>query len=139
MDFFELLGGFGSTAAGYIIPFLFVLTIVVFFHELGHFLVARWCGVSVKVFSVGFGPELVGFTDRKGTRWKVSAIPLGGYVKFLGDEDEAGRPDREALNRMSQEERKGSFAGKSVAARSAIVAAGPAANFVLAIVIFSAI
>ena len=79
----------GSSAAGYILPFLFVLTIVVFFHELGHFLVARWCGVAVKVFSIGFGPELVGFTDRKGTRWRLSLIPLGGYVKFLGDENEA--------------------------------------------------
>ena len=71
---------------GYIIPFLFVLTIVVFFHELGHFLVARWAGVKVLTFSLGFGPELVGFNDRHGTRWKISAIPLGGYVKFFGDE-----------------------------------------------------
>ena len=74
---------------GYIIPFLFVLTIVVFFHELGHFLVARWAGVKVLTFSLGFGPELAGFNDRHGTRWKISAIPLGGYVKFFGDESEA--------------------------------------------------
>ena len=71
---------------GYIIPFLFVLTIVVFFHELGHFLVARWAGVKVLTFSLGFGPELAGFNDRHGTRWKISAIPLGGYVKFFGDD-----------------------------------------------------
>lgn len=71
---------------GYAVPFLFVLTIVVFFHELGHFLVARWAGVRVLTFSLGFGPELVGFNDRHGTRWKISAIPLGGYVKFFGDE-----------------------------------------------------
>ncbi|HMN84740.1 MAG TPA: RIP metalloprotease RseP [Bauldia sp.] len=139
MDFFNAIGGFGASAAGYIIPFLFVLTLVVFVHELGHFLVARWCGVTVKVFSVGFGPELFGFNDKKGTRWRLSAIPLGGYVKFLGDEDEAGRPDRDGLARLSSEERQGAFAGKSVGARAAIVAAGPAANFILAILIFTAI
>ena len=77
---------------GYIIPFLFVLTIVVFFHELGHFLIARWAGVKVLTFSLGFGPELVGFNDRHGTRWKISAVPLGGYVKFFGDESEASTP-----------------------------------------------
>ena len=71
---------------GYAVPFLFVLTIVVFFHELGHFLVARWAGVKVLTFSLGFGPELVGFFDRHGTRWKISAVPLGGYVKFFGDD-----------------------------------------------------
>src|SRR5581483_3473692 len=78
----------GAFAISHILPFIFVLTIVVFFHELGHFLVARRVGVKVKTFSVGFGPELLGFTDRKGTRWRLSWIPLGGYVKFLGDENE---------------------------------------------------
>ena len=82
---------------GYIVPFLFVLTIVVFFHELGHFLVARWAGVKVLTFSLGFGPELAGFNDRHGTRWKISAIPLGGYVKFFGDESEASTPSSETL------------------------------------------
>ena len=77
---------------GYAVPFLFVLTIVVFFHELGHFLVARWAGVRVLTFSLGFGPELVGFNDRHGTRWKISAVPLGGYVKFFGDDTEASTP-----------------------------------------------
>jgi regulator of sigma E protease len=139
MELFSVIGGFGTTAAGYVIPFLFVLTIVVFFHELGHFLVARWCGVTVKVFSIGFGPELFGFNDRKGTRWKLSAVPLGGYVKFLGDEDEAGRPDREELAHLTAEERRHAFADKGVGARAAIVAAGPAANFILAILIFTAI
>ncbi|HML44789.1 MAG TPA: site-2 protease family protein, partial [Hyphomicrobium zavarzinii] len=65
--------------------FLFVLSVVVFFHELGHFLVARWCGVTVTTFSIGFGRELFGFYDRHGTRWRIAAIPLGGYVKFLDD------------------------------------------------------
>ena len=122
---------------GYIIPFLFVLTIVVFFHELGHFLVARWCGVKVLTFSLGFGPELAGFNDRHGTRWKISAIPLGGYVKFFGDDTEASTPSTEALASMSAEEQAGSFHHKKVGPRAAIVAAGPIANFILAIVIFT--
>src|SRR6476619_2475430 len=122
---------------GYAVPFLFVLTIVVFFHELGHFLVARWAGVKVLTFSLGFGPELFGFNDRHGTRWKVSAIPLGGYVKFFGDDTEASTPSTETLAAMSDEERKGSFHHKKVGPRAAIVAAGPIANFILAIVIFT--
>src|ERR1700704_4028684 len=122
---------------GYIIPFLFVLTIVVFFHELGHFLVARWAGVKVLTFSLGFGPELVGFNDRHGTRWKISAVPLGGYVKFFGDDSEASTPSSETLSSMTEEERSGSFHHKKVGARAAIVAAGPIANFILAIVIFT--
>ena len=122
---------------GYIIPFLFVLTIVVFFHELGHFLVARWAGVKVLTFSLGFGPELAGFNDRHGTRWKISAIPLGGYVKFFGDESEASTPSSEALARMTEQERADSFHHKKVGARAAIVLAGPIANFLLAIVIFT--
>src|SRR3954470_9586978 len=122
---------------GYIIPFLFVLTIVVFFHELGHFLVARWNGVKILTFSLGFGPELIGFNDRRGTRWKISAILLGGYVKFFGDESEASTPSSAALGSMSAEEREGSFHHKRVGQRAAIVAAGPIANFILAIVIFT--
>src|SRR5437764_8022551 len=82
MDIFAHIGSWGGWLTGYVVPFLFVLTIVVFFHELGHFLVARWCGVRVLTFSIGFGPQLLGFNDRHGTRWKLSAIPLGGYVKL---------------------------------------------------------
>lgn len=140
MDFF--LNSFNTLShglIGYIIPFLFVLTIVVFFHELGHFLVARWAGVKVLTFSLGFGPELFGFNDRHGTRWKVSAIPLGGYVKFFGDDSEASTPSSERLQTMSAEERKVSFHHKKVGPRAAIVAAGPIANFLLAIVIFAAL
>src|SRR4051794_21425398 len=122
---------------GYIIPFLFVLTIVVFFHELGHFLVARWAGVKVLTFSLGFGPELCGFNDRHGTRWKISAVPLGGYVRVFGDESEASTPSTAALAAMTEDERKGSFHHKKVGPRAAIVAAGPIANFILAIVIFA--
>jgi regulator of sigma E protease len=138
LDFF--LNGFNTLShgvVGYIIPFLFVLTIVVFFHELGHFLVARWNGVKVLTFSLGFGPELIGFNDRHNTRWKISAIPLGGYVKFFGDESEASTPSSAALATMTAEEREGSFHHKSVGARAAVVAAGPIANFILAIVIFT--
>lgn len=138
VDFF--LNGFstlGHGLVGYIVPFLFVLTIVVFFHELGHFLVARWAGVKVLTFSIGFGPELFGFNDRHGTRWKLSAVPLGGYVKFFGDESEASTPSASALATMSEEDRKVSFHHKKVAPRAAIVAAGPIANFLLAIVIFA--
>ncbi len=122
---------------GYVVPFLFVLTIVVFFHEFGHFLVARWAGVRVLTFSLGFGPELAGFNDRHGTRWKISAVPLGGYVKFFGDDSEASTPASEALASMTDEERQGSFHHKKVGPRAAIVAAGPIANFILAIVIFT--
>src|ERR1700744_2511781 len=122
---------------GYTVPFLFVLTIVVFFHELGHFLVARWAGVKVLTFSLGFGPELAGFNDRHGTRWKLSAIPLGGYVKFFGDESEASPPSASALAAMTADERQNSFHFKSIGRRAAIVAAGPVANFILAIVIFA--
>ncbi|MGJ4917408.1 RIP metalloprotease RseP [Bradyrhizobium sp. HKCCYLRH2060] len=122
---------------GYIVPFLFVLTIVVFFHELGHFLIARWAGVKVLTFSLGFGPELIGFNDRHNTRWKISAIPLGGYVKFFGDESEASTPSAEALAKMTAEERADSFHHKTVGQRAAIVAAGPIANFILAVIIFA--
>ena len=133
----ELISGAGSVLIGFILPFLIVLTVVVFFHELGHFLVARWCGVDVKVFSVGFGPELFGRNDRHGTRWKVSAIPLGGYVKFAGDETAASTPDNEALSQMSADEKSRTFPAKKLWQRSAIVAAGPFANFILAIAIFA--
>jgi regulator of sigma E protease len=127
----------GHGLIGYIVPFLFVLTIVVFFHELGHFLVARWAGVKVLTFSLGFGPELAGFNDRHGTRWRISAVPLGGYVKFFGDDSEASTPDLETLGNMSAEEQAGSFHHKKVGPRAAIVAAGPVANFLLAILIFA--
>jgi regulator of sigma E protease len=128
-----------SSPLAYALPFVFVLSLVVFFHELGHFLVARWCGIRVLVFSIGFGPELFGFNDKTGTRWKVSAIPLGGYVKFFGDENAASVPDAAALAAMDPSERQHSFFHKPISARSAVVAAGPIANFLLAIVIIAGI
>src|SRR5690348_10352203 len=127
----------GGGPIGWIIPTLFVLSIVVFFHELGHFLVARWCGVRVLTFSIGFGPELFGFKDRYDTRWKISAIPLGGYVKFFGDENAASVPDPAAIEAMTEAERKESFVHQRVGPRAAIVVAGPLANFLLAIVVFT--
>ena len=137
MGFFgQGLGGLWSFLS-VLLPFLFVLTVVVFIHELGHFLVARWCGVKVKAFSIGFGREIYGFDDRYGTRWRFAWIPLGGYVKFLDDENSASVPSRDALERMTAEQRAGAFQTKSLAARSAIVVAGPVANFILAIVIFA--
>jgi regulator of sigma E protease len=137
LDFLSNFGALGWGVLGYVIPFLFVLTIVVFFHELGHFLVARWCGVKVVTFSIGFGKELFGFNDRHGTRWKVAAIPLGGYVKFFGDDNAASAPVQAALATMTDAERKVSFVHQSVAKRAAIVVAGPLANFLLSIVIFT--
>lgn len=132
---------FLTSSAGNILsalpPFLLVLTIVVFFHELGHYLVGRWCGIKAEVFSVGFGPELIGRTDRHGTRWKLSLIPLGGYVKFLGDENAASQPTGSGVSGLSEAERAASFPAASLWRRAATVAAGPVANFILAIVIFA--
>ncbi|WP_375409239.1 RIP metalloprotease RseP [uncultured Methylobacterium sp.] len=137
MDFLTAMGGTATGFFGAVIPFLIVLTIVVFVHEMGHFLVGRWCGVGVHAFSIGFGPELVGFNDRHGTRWKLCAIPLGGYVKFHGDANGASMPDAQTVARMSPQERETSFPTQPVAKRAAIVAAGPVANFILAILVFA--
>ncbi len=120
----------------YAVPFLFVLTVLVFVHELGHYLVARWNGVRVEVFSIGFGPELFGWTDKAQTRWKISAIPLGGYVKMFGDINAASMPDS-AIAEMSPEERAVAFPTKRLGQRAWIVAAGPLANFIFAILLFA--
>lgn len=120
----------------YILPFLVILTVLVFVHEMGHFWVARRNGVRVEVFSIGFGPELFGWTDRRRTRWKVSALPLGGYVKMFGDANAVSAPGN-ALAAMTPEERAVAFQHKRLAQRAAIVAAGPIANFLLAIVAFA--
>jgi regulator of sigma E protease len=124
-----------NTGVFYALPFLVALTVIVFIHELGHFLVARWCGVDVEAFSIGFGREVFGWYDRHGTRWKVAWIPLGGYVRFRGDANAASLPDAEALERAKQE--PGNFHGKPVWQRAAVVVAGPVANFILAIAIFT--
>ncbi len=121
----------------YVAPFLLVLTVLVFVHELGHYWVARRAGVRVETFSIGFGRELAGWTDRAGTRWKIGWLPLGGYVKMFGDSDAASSPDHEAGKTMTAEERAVSFHHKSLGWRAAIVAAGPIANFLFAILIFA--
>jgi len=139
MDIFSNFGVWGAGWTGWILPFLFGLSVVVFFHELGHFLVARWCGVRVLTFSVGFGPEVAGFNDRYGTRWKLSWIPLGGYVKFFGDDNAASVPDETAVTHMTEAEKRQSFFYQPVGRRAAIVGAGPIANFILAIVIFAVV
>jgi regulator of sigma E protease len=119
----------------YLIPFIVVLTVLVFVHEMGHYTIARRCGVRIEVFSIGFGPELFGWTDAKETRWKISAIPLGGYVKMFGEgefRDENGAP-----RTLTMGERAVSFRHKSLGQRAAIVVAGPAANFLFAIAVFA--
>ena len=120
-------------AADLILGFLLLITPVVFIHELGHYWVARKAGVIVEVFSVGFGPEIYGWTAKTGTRWRIAAIPLGGYVKMRGDDDAASTPA------SSARQQSGSFAGAGLYWRMAIVAAGPAANFILGIAIFAAV
>jgi regulator of sigma E protease len=123
--------------AVFMLPFLIVLGCIVFVHEFGHFIVGRLCGAVAKIFSLGIGPELIGFDDRRGTRWRLSALPLGGYVKFAGDQNAAGAPDLDAIAAMTDEERKMSLAGQKLPRRAAIVAAGPLANFLFAILVFA--
>lgn len=122
---------------GTIVPFLFVLTVVVFVHEMGHYLVGRWCGIGVTAFSIGFGPELVGFNDRHGTRWKICAIPLGGYVKFVGDMSITSSPSEDQTTGLSESERRHAFHLQPVWKRAATVFAGPLFNFLLTIAVFA--
>jgi regulator of sigma E protease len=131
------LGDVGHSLWSHLIPYVFVLTVVVFFHEMGHFLVARFYGVKVNTFSIGFGREIAGWNDKYGTRWKISWIPLGGYVKFEGDESAASTPDRRRLEAVPESERIGLFHFKPLYQRAAVVAAGPFANFILAIILFA--
>src|SRR5579863_9371775 len=117
--------------------FLVVLTVLVFVHELGHYLIARRNGVKIEVFSIGFGPELFGWWDRAGTRWKFSTIPLGGYVKMFGDSDATSGLPIAGLDLLSAADRDVSFQCKRLDQRAAIVAGGPLANFVFAIVVLA--
>jgi regulator of sigma E protease len=134
------MGALADNAWALTIPaFLLVISMIVFIHEMGHYLVGRWTGIKIVAFSFGFGPELIGFTDRHGTRWKISAVPLGGYVRFYGDEDASSRPDFAAVEELPAEEREKTFLGAKLWKRAATVAAGPIANFLLAIVILTII
>src|SRR5215813_2833147 len=128
---------FLSGGLGYLIPFVIVLTVLVFVHELGHFLIARRNGVRIEIFSIGFGPELFGWYDRTGTRWKFSAMPLGGYVKMFGDADPSSGLALPNMSQLSPADREVSFHGKTLGQRAAIVAAGPVANFLFAIIVLS--
>ncbi|MDH5410020.1 MAG: RIP metalloprotease RseP [Alphaproteobacteria bacterium] len=117
--------------------FLVLLTPLVFVHELGHFLIARWNGVRVDVFSIGFGPELFGWNDKTGTRWKVCAVPLGGYIKMFGEHALEGAGEEEEPREMTEEEKKVSFDQKRLSQRAWIVFAGPAANYIFAVIIMA--
>ena len=121
----------------YILPFIVLLTVVVFIHEYGHYYFAKKYGVGVTDFSIGFGKEIFGWNDKSGTRWKICWIPLGGYVKFFGDRNVFSQAEQqEIINKYSEEDRKKLFILKPIYQRALIVAAGPLANFVLAIFIF---
>ncbi len=136
---FELMIDFASLLLDFLLPFLVVLTILVFVHEMGHYIAARACGVRVEVFSVGFGREIAGWTDKRGTRWRLSLIPFGGYVKMFGEMLVGKRVKGESTSTeaMCPEEREAAFNTKSLGERAFIVAAGPIANFLLAIIILS--
>ncbi len=121
----------------YVVPFVVLLGILVFVHELGHYLMAKFSGVRVSEFSIGFGKKLWGFTDRSGTEWKLSAVPLGGYCKFLGDDDAASASSSEEA--LSEEEKKYAFNNQNPFKKLAIVIAGPAANYVFAVLVFTAV
>src|SRR5580700_10229406 len=137
MEFMASIPGYAWASVNFILPFLLVLGIVVFVHEYGHYFVGRLCGAAVRVFSLGVGPEVVGVNDGHGTRWRLSALPLGGYVKFAGDRNATSAPDSAAIAAMTDEERETSLAGQKLPRRAAIVAAGPVANFLFAILVFA--
>ncbi|RWB72527.1 MAG: RIP metalloprotease RseP [Mesorhizobium sp.] len=137
-DIFHAVFSTQGFVLGTLVPFLFVLTVVVFVHEMGHYLIGRWCGIGVKAFSIGFGPELVGFNDRRGTRWKLCAIPLGGYVKFVGDMNAtSSQPSAEEIESLTDAEREVAFHTQPIWKRAATVVAGPLFNFLLTIAVFT--
>lgn len=136
-EFLTAIFGSEGLILGTLVPFLFVLLIVVFVHEMGHYLVGRWCGIGVKAFSIGFGPELIGYTARNGTRWKLCAVPLGGYVKFVGDMNATSTPDPESTEMLTDAERRVAFHTQPVWKRALTVVAGPMFNFLLTIVVFT--
>ena len=126
-----------ATLFHYAWSFALIISIIVFVHEFGHFLAARCCGVKVETFSLGFGRELLGRTDRHGTRWKIAILPLGGFVKMYGDAGAASTPDTATLDEMTEQQRRQSFHHRPLWAKAIIVGAGPAANFLLAISVFT--
>jgi regulator of sigma E protease len=138
MEFLSLIfSSTGNLLVGTLLPFFGVLIVVIFVHEMGHYLVGRWCGIGATAFAIGFGPELFGWTDRHGTRWKFCAIPLGGYVKFIGDVGASSTPDTEELLALTPAERARAFQVQALWKKALTVVAGPVANFILAIVIMT--
>lgn len=125
------------TTFHYAWSFFVILSVIVFIHEFGHYIVAKWCGVKIEAFSIGFGKELFGWSDKSGTRWKFSLIPMGGYVKMFGDAGAASTPDSDKAAAMSEAEKQGSFHHKPLWKKALIVAAGPAFNFILTIIILT--
>ncbi len=135
MDFLTVLSGAGSVAWT-VLFFLISIAIIVAVHEYGHYIVGRWSGIHAEVFSLGFGPVVFSRTDRRGTRWQLAAVPLGGYVKFMGDADAASGRDEGAMGALSAEERRHTMHGAPLWARAATVAAGPLFNLILTLVVF---
>jgi regulator of sigma E protease len=136
VDFVNFFPSFGG-AAWTLIAFVVALSIIVFVHEFGHYIVGRWSGIHAEVFSLGFGPVLMSRVDKRGTRWQLAALPFGGYVKFLGDANAASGKDDEAIAQLSADEKRHTMHGAPLWARAATVAAGPLFNFALSILIFS--
>jgi len=138
-DISTIIPGLGSFLFGTLVPFFFVLLVVVFVHEMGHFIAGRLCGIGVQAFSIGFGPEIFGYTAKNGTRWRLAAIPLGGYVKFVGDMSATSASvDEQALSKLSEAERRVAFHTQPLWKRAITVFAGPFANFVLGAAVFAA-
>lgn len=136
-DFLTFIPLIGPTLA-VVLPFIIVISVVVFIHEYGHYIVGRWCGIHAETFSLGFGPVMWSRIDRRGTVWQVAAIPMGGYVKFLGDQNAAsGGEDADVMTKLSEAERARTFHGAALWRRALTVFAGPAANFVLSVVVFA--
>lgn len=135
MDFSSLVASVGSTAWTAVF-FVIALAIIVTVHEYGHYIVGRWSGIHAEVFSLGFGPVIYSRVDKRGTRWQLAAIPLGGFVKFLGDKDAASAPDQAALGGLSDDERRHTMHGAPLWARAATAAAGPFFNLLLAMAVY---
>ncbi|MYA89335.1 MAG: RIP metalloprotease RseP [Boseongicola sp. SB0662_bin_57] len=138
MEIAALIPSFGNLAFT-IAAFLVALSTIIAVHEFGHYIVGRWSGIRAEVFSLGFGPVLASRVDRHGTRWQVAILPLGGFVKFLGDQDAASSPDSEAMASLDAKERRASMHGAPLWARTITVVAGPAFNFALSFVLFAAL
>lgn len=138
MDFSSFLPQFQSGAVT-LLAFVIALSVIVAIHEYGHYIVGRWSGIHAEVFSLGFGPVLYSRYDKRGTKWQIAAIPMGGYVRFKGDADAASGKDGEIISSLSEEELRTTMHGAPLWARSATVAAGPIFNFALSIIIFSAV